>query len=144
MLLATSVATAQEVNFNFLIDKTAHLVTEIEAVQNKVYLKQSLEFAPMIEGGFFVAGTSLGLTTKIGMFENYRIYAAPKIQFIVRGGYVYPSLGAEMGIDKFYNSGLIIGIRGTYDYRSDFEFWGNEFSPEWRPSGFIKIGWKIK
>lgn len=145
LLLATSVATAQynnKINFNLLGDKTAHFVAEIEGIEGKIYLKQSLEYAPMIEGGFFVTSTAVGFSTELGIFDEYRIYTAPKLQFILRGGNVYPSAGAEIGIDKTFPSGFIIGIRATYDLRTDFVFWGGE--EEWRASGFVKIGWRIR
>jgi hypothetical protein len=142
LLLSTGLVTAQEINFNLLVDRTAHIVTEIEGVEKHLYVKQSLEYAPQIEGGYFATGTAVGYTMELGLFRNYRIYTAPKVQFIVRGGNVYPSYGAEIGVDKTYWSGLILGIRATNDYRTDFDFWGGEAS--WQPSLFVKIGWKIK
>jgi len=130
-------------NFNFLVDKTAHLITEIEAIEKNIYIKQSLEYAPMIEGGYFATGTALGYSKELGLFKNYRISIAPKLQFIVRGGNVYPSYGGEIGVDKTFWSGLILGIRGTYDYRTDFEYWGDKYSADWQPSLFVKVGWKL-
>ena len=129
-----------KLNANFLVDRTAHLVIEIEGVEKNLYVKGAVEYAPNIKGGFFVLGSALGLSTDL---RQCRIYTAPKIQFILRGGNVYPSAGFELGIDKTFNSGLIIGIRGSYDYRSDFEYW-DKYAAEWRPSGFVKVGWRIK
>ncbi len=146
MLLVTGVTFAQynnKINFNLLVDKTAHMVAEVEGMEGKMYFKQSLEYAPNIEGGYLATGTAVGFSTELGMFQHYRIYTAPKLQFILRGGNVYPSAGFELGIDKTFDSGFIIGIRGTYDYRSDFQYW-DKFAAEWRPSGFVKIGWRIR
>ena len=145
LILATTVATAQynnKINFNALIDRTGHLVAEIEGIEGIIYIKQSLEVAPFVEGGYFATGTALGLTKDLGIFQNHRIYAAPKLQFIVRGGNVYPSVGVEAGIDKTFWSGLILGVRVTNDYRTDFDFWGGE--AKWQPSGCVKVGWLIR
>jgi hypothetical protein len=146
LLLVASVATAQfnnKINFNLLADKTAHFVAEMEGIEGKMYFKQSLELAPNIDGGYLATGTAVGFSTELGMFQQYRIYTAPKLQFILRGGNVYPSAGFELGIDKTFNSGFIIGIRGSYDYRSDFNYW-DRYAAEWRPSGFVKVGWRIR
>jgi len=141
ILLSTSVF-SQDIRVNGLIDRTAHIVAEIEAIERNIYIKQSFEVAPNIEGGFLATGTALGLTTNFGMFEQYRLYGAPKITFIARGGEVYSSAGGEIGFDKEVSDGFFIGIRGTYDYRTDFQYWGG--ASAWQASGFIKIGFKIR
>lgn len=123
---------------NGILDITAHGGIELERVERNWYAKTSLEYAPRIDGGFLSLGASVGYSVRLGMFDEFRAYTAPKIQFIRRGGFTYPSFGMEAGIDKVFDSGFIIGVRGSYDYRSDFEFWGG--SNEFRPSGFFKVG----
>lgn len=140
ILLSTSVF-SQEIRVNGLIDRTAHIVAEIERIEGILYVKQSLEVAPNIEGGFLATGTAVGLTTNFGMFEQYRVYGAPKITFIARGGEVYSSAGGEIGFDKEVSDGFFIGIRGTYDYRTDFQYWGGQSA--WQASGFLKIGIRL-
>lgn len=128
-----------QTNVNFLADVSLHMVVELERVEENWYAKAAFEYAPNIDGGYAVLGASLGYSKVFGILEDMRFYTAPKIQFIRRGGYTYPSYGAELGLDRTFNSGLIIGVRGTYDYRSDFEFWGHD-SAEFRPSVFFKVG----
>ncbi len=140
ILLSTSVF-SQDIRLNGLIDRTAHIVAEIETIGRSMYIKQSFEVAPNIEGGFLATGSAVGLTTNFGMFEQYRLYGAPKISFILRDGALHSSAGGELGFDKEVADGLFIGIRGTYDYRTDFQYWGGQ--SDWQASGFIKIGIRL-
>lgn len=141
MFILININVQSQTKVNFLFDKSTHLVGEIERVDDGLYAKVALEYAPNIEGGYTVVGASVGYSKDFGMFENFRFYTAPKIQFIRRGGYTHPSFGAELGFDNISDGGFIIGIRGTYDYRTDFDFWGG--SAELRPSVFIKIGFEL-
>lgn len=141
-VLTFIVGVQAQTNVNFLVDTSLHMAVELERVEENWYAKTAFEYAPNIEGGYTVLGASLGYSKVFGVLEDLRFYVAPKIQFIRRGGYTYPSYGAELGFDRTFNSGFILGVRGTYDYRSDFEFWGHN-SAEFRPSVFFKVGFNL-
>lgn len=141
LLMLFGLMQAQRNAVNFVFDKSAHIGAEIERIEKNWYAKAQLEYAPKIDGGYMVIGTAVGYSKTFGMFDNFRLYTAPKIQFIRRGGNTYPSFGAELGLDRKSSTGLIVGLRGTYDYRTDFDFWGGK--SEFRPSVFIKVGFEF-
>jgi hypothetical protein len=55
---------------------------------------------------------------------------------------MYPTAGLEAGIDYNINDKISLGLRTTYDKRTDFMIYN---APQvMRQSGFIKLGFKVK
>lgn len=122
-------------------EKGINIGAEIEMVENWGYIRTGIQTFHVLEGGYIDWTTGMGLNFKTGYFDDFRYYAGGRIGFIWRDKNQYPTVGCEIGAEYNFGSGLILGIRGTYDYRSDFEFWGGE--SEMRFSGFVKVGWKL-
>jgi hypothetical protein len=113
---------------------------EIEYV-GPIYTKLSVTSFAVLQDGYLDTTGSVGLSFTSGYFNKVRYYTGARIGLIHRR-VTYPTTGLEAGIDIMLTDKVFIGIRSTYDYRSDFEFydWYNEM----RYSGFIKIGLKFK
>lgn len=157
LLLITSLSYSQDIrlgdtetfNISILTDARASIKEkginiggEIELVSNAIYVRSGIQTFGVFQGGYVDWTTAGGINLKWGYFDDFRFYSGGRLGFIWRGGNSYPTAGAEAGLDYNFNSGFILGLRGTYDYRSDFEYWGNNKS-EMRASTFIKIGWKL-
>lgn len=157
LLLITSISYSQNIRFgdtetfniSILTDPNASIKEkginiggEIEMVSNAIYVRTGIQTFSVLEGGYMDWTTGIGLNLKSGYFDNFRYYAGGRLGIIWRDGNSYPTAGCEIGIEHNFNSGFILGLRGTYDYRSDFEYWGNN-KAEMRGSCFIKIGWKL-
>ena len=156
LLLLTSIASAQGIRFGdskqsnigVIIDpyasykeKGINIGIEIDYRENGLYIHTGIQNFSAIKGGYTEWITAGGANLNIGYFDNLRVYAGPRLGLISRGGSIYPTAGIESGTDYVFENGFIIGFRATYDYRSDFEYWGGK--AEMRPSGFIKIGFKL-
>lgn len=122
-------------------EKGLNIGGEIELVSNAIYVRSGIQTFSVLEGGYMDWTTGIGLNLKSGYFDNFRYYAGGRLGIIWREGNSYPTAGCEIGIEHNFNSGFILGLRSTYDYRSDFEYWGGQ--SEMRLSTFIKIGWKL-
>ena len=114
---------------------------EIEYVGEWGYVKTGVQTFAVLDGGYIDWTNAMGINLKLGYFDHQRIYFGGRGGWIIRGGNPYPTVGVEGGYDYIFDSGFIIGLRSTYDYREDFKYWGGE--GEFRPSGFIKIGFKL-
>lgn len=96
-------------------------------------------FPEMDEVSYMYSGIGLGLNFKYGNFSPFRYYAGGRLGAIVRNWESgYPAVGAEGGINFLTEGDFVIGVRGTYDYRTDFKYWNND--SEWLPSGFLRFG----
>jgi len=116
-----------------------HIGGEIEYV-GSVYTRFSISnFTALNEGYTDILG-SVGASFTSGWFENTRYYTGIRLGVIYRNT-TYPTIGGECGVDFMLNNSTFIGLRSTYDYRSDFEFYGTP--NEWRYSGFIRVGTKF-
>jgi hypothetical protein len=121
----------------------ANLQIELERVENGIYIKTFLEMLSTKDETLAIIGASSGVNFKFGYFDNYRLYAGGKINFIRRNGNTYPSYGGEIGFDHILDNGLIIGIRGSIDWREDLKFYSPSYEPDWKGGAFIKLGWKF-
>lgn len=135
-------------NIGILIDPRAsykesgiNIGAEIDYRENGLYIHSGLQSFAKIEGDYVDWTTGIGTNLNIGYFDDLRFYGGGRLGLIFRGGNTYPTVGAEIGTDYVFKNGISIGLRTTYDYRSDFEFWGG--TPEMRLSTFIKLGIKL-
>jgi len=153
ILLTSSLSNAQfrinktdSFNVSVVIDPHAslnshglHIGGEVEYV-GSVYTRFSISnFTALNEGYTDILG-SVGASFTSGWFENTRYYTGIRLGVIYRNT-TYPTIGGECGVDFMLNNSTFIGLRSTYDYRSDFEFYGTP--NEWRYSGFIRVGTKF-
>ena len=118
-----------------------NLGVEIDYVENGLYIHSGIQTFSALSGKYIDWTTAMGVNLKYGYFDNYKIYAGGRLGLINRGGNTYPTAGIECGFDYIFDNGLMIGLRATDDYRSDFEFWGGK--AEFRRSGFLKIGFRL-
>jgi hypothetical protein len=120
-------------------DKGLNIGAEIEYV-GPIYVRASVTSFAVLQDGYVDTTGSFGLSFTSGYFKKVRYYAGGRLGFIHRKA-TYPTAGGECGIDVMLTDTIFMGVRSTYDYRSDFEFydWHNEM----RYSGFVRIGIKI-
>lgn len=120
-------------------EKGLNIGAEIEYVRS-IYIKASITNFAVLKDGYTDITGSAGISFTSGYFEKFRYYAGGRLGLIYRSA-IYPTEGVEAGIDYMISKNTFIGIRNTYDYRSDQEFYD---SPnEMRYSGFVKLGFKF-
>jgi hypothetical protein len=124
-------------------EKGLNLGFEIE-YSGAVYARASVTTFSALKGGYYDFTGAFGGTLSLGTFEKLNAYSGIRIGLIRRSTFTYPTYGLEAGLNYKITENLLVGIRSTYDYRSDFIFTGGEAS--FRYSGFVKIGytWNYK
>jgi hypothetical protein len=134
-------------NFGVVIDPYAsfkenglNIGAEIE-YSGLVYTRASITSFSTLNGGYLDLIGAFGVNFTSGMFERFRYYAGGRLGFIKRSGSTYPTVGLEAGIDYCITDNVFVGLRATYDKRSDFEFYGEP--SEMRKSGYVKLGFKF-
>ncbi len=121
-------------------EKGLNIGASIEYV-GVIYTRASITSFSKLQGGYFDAIGSIGINLTSGYFENIRYYAGGRLGFIKRESNTYPTAGIEAGINVNLNESVFLGIRGTYDKRSDFEFYNAP--TEMRGSTYLLIGFKF-
>jgi hypothetical protein len=111
---------------------------EIEYNNRTIYTKAGFQSFSVLEGNYTDIAGGIGLNQRLGMFDKFRLYGGVRLGFIFRGSETYPLAGGEGGIDYNINDKWFVGVRGTGDYRTDFDFWGGK--SEVRYSGFLRVG----
>jgi hypothetical protein len=121
-------------------EKALNLGLEIE-YSGTVYARASVTTFSALKGEYYDFTGAFGGTLSLNKLEAY---SGIRIGLIRRSTFTYPTYGLEVGLNYKLIDNLLVGIRSTYDYRSDFIFTGGEAS--FRYSGFIKIGytWNYK
>ena len=134
-------------NIGILLDPHASFIenglnigAEIE-YKGTVYVRAGVTYFGVLNPSYLDIVGTVGVNFTSDIFERTRYYTGLRAGIINREGNTYPTIGAEVGFDYQISDGITIGLRGTYDRRGDFEFY-NE-SPEFRKSGFIKLGFKF-
>lgn len=117
-------------------EKGLNIGAEIEYV-GFLYTRLSVTSFAALEDGYTDTTGSIGLSFTSGYFENVRYYVGGRLGFIYRKG-TYPTSGFEAGIDFKLTDSTFVGLRSTYDYRSDWAFYSAD--PGMRYSGFIRAG----
>lgn len=136
---------SEHFNFSVSIDpmgsldtESPNLTAEIELEEHWFYIKGGSQINPGLEGGYIDLAGAVGLNFTTGLFETFRYYAGFRGGGIIRDGVVHPLFGYEAGINWNITDTFFIGLRGTYDYRSDWEFWGTD--PDYLFNGSVRIG----
>jgi hypothetical protein len=112
---------------------------EIETVR-AVYVRASVTNFAVLKDGYTDFTGAVGLSFTSGYFDKVRYYAGGRLGFISRKA-IFPTAGVEAGFDVMLSNSFFIGVRSTYDYRSDLEF--NDYPNEMRYSGFVRTGFKF-
>ena len=133
-------------NFGVVVDPYAtikehgvNLGAEIEYV-GTVYTRASITSFASLNGGYVDFIGAFGVNFTSGMFDKFRYYGGGRLGVIRRAGNGYATAGIEAGIDYSITEKVFVGIRTTYDKRSDFAFYGEP--SEMRGSGYVKLGFK--
>ena len=113
---------------------------EIEYV-GLVYTRASTTSFSALKYGYTDFIGAFGINFTSGMGEKFRYYTGGRLGLIIRASNTYPTAGLEAGIDYNINDKMSLGLRTTYDKRTDFMIYN---APQvMRQSGFIKIGFKL-
>ena len=134
-------------NFGIVVDPNAsikehglNIGAEIEYV-GLVYTRASITYFSALKYGYTDFIGAFGINFTSGMWEKFRYYTGGRLGLIRRLSNTYPTAGLEAGIDYNITNKISIGLRTTYDKRTDFMIY-NE--PQvMRQSGFIKVGFKL-
>ncbi len=113
-----------------------NVVAEIE-YSGLIYAKAGIENFSELKGGYFDYHGAIGINL---MFGKVRTYTGFRGAVVTRNNATNAVPGFEAGIDVPLNKKWFIGIRATYDKRYDMLAVG--YTPIWRESGFIRIGYK--
>lgn len=153
-LLFTLSANAQMLRFNqneyftasVILDPNASLKenglfigAEIEYV-GLIYARAGVSTFAALEDGYTEIIGGIGVNLTSGYFDKVRYYAGGRLGVIKRQA-ANATAGVEAGFDVTLGESFFIGLRATYDYRSDFAFY--DYPNEMRGSGFIRIGTKF-
>lgn len=113
---------------------------EIEYV-GFVYAKAGIEYFPALEPSYFDWHGGIGVNLMLNTFNDFRAYSGIRLGRIYRGDEArVPFVGFEGGIDWNVSDNFFVGLRATYDYRTEGQFLG--WDNFWRESGYIRIGYK--
>jgi len=131
-------------NFAVVIDPSAsiqenglHIGAEI-CYTGSVYTRFGFSHFSKLKDGYTDIIGGIGIVFTSGYFERTTYYSGIRLGVIIRKA-TNASAGFEAGIDHKINGSLILGVRGTYDYRSDWQFYGSENGMQY--STFLKIGY---
>lgn len=109
---------------------------EIE-YSGRLYVRASVNRFEALKDGYTDFIGAIGVNFTSGHFGDWRYYSGIRLGAIKRKR-ANATAGAEIGIDYMISDNFFAGLRGTLDYRSDFEFY--DYPNQIRPSGFIRIG----
>lgn len=133
--------TSIAVDPNATIKYGLNITPEIELVSYWKYVKFNSQIQPNLLGGYIDFAGTFGINLTSGHFDKWRAYSGVRLGHIRRSHYGYPLVGLEIGIDYNIGEKFFVGLRSTYDYRSDFKYSGAE--PSMRYSGTFRIGTKF-
>ncbi|MEO0166763.1 MAG: hypothetical protein ABIL39_11575 [candidate division WOR-3 bacterium] len=104
-----------------------------------MYAKFGIESFAQLPGGYFDIHGGYGLRLTYGHFENLATYAGGRMGVAFRNGAPNPIAGFEGGVDYTFDSGLLIGINGSYIFRGDMKSMG--WDEIWRENFYIRVGY---
>lgn len=114
---------------------------EIEYV-GFIYAKAGTQVHSGLEPNYFDIHASTGLNLMLNRWDEYRAYAGVRFGRIWREDKArVPFIGFETGLDVNLDNDMIIGLRATYDHRTEGDFLG--YDRFWRYSGFIRVAIKL-
>ena len=154
LLLFTAISNAQMLRFNETEYFTASIILDPNASikENGLFIGGEIEYVGLIytRAGIATFATledeytevigGIGLNLTSGYFEKVRYYVGVRLGVINRQS-SNATAGLECGFDVALGETLFIGLRATYDYRSDFAFY--DYPNEMRGSGLVRIGVKF-
>lgn len=111
---------------------------EIEYV-GTIYAKLGIETHTGLDINYLDVHAATGLNLMLNRFDEYRAYAGVRFGRIWREDKaIVPFVGFESGLDVNVSDSFLIGLRATYDHRTEGDFLG--YDRFWRYSGYIRIG----
>jgi len=154
LLLFTSISNAQMLRFNeteyftvsAIVDPSASFKEnglfiggEIEYV-GLIYTRAGISHFAVLKDGYTEIVGGIGLNLTSGYFEKVRYYGGIRLGVINRQA-ANAMAGVETGFDVTLGESFFIGLRATYDYRSDFAFY--DYPNEMRFTGLVRVGVKF-
>ena len=121
-------------SYSSIKDSGTSFGAEIEYI-GSVYTRASISSTPNIKSTDIIG--SIGASFTSGLFERTRYYTGIRLGFTKKSR-TNATAGWELGIEQKVSKNVIIGLRATYDYRSDYVFSG--YNNGWVNNNFIKIG----
>lgn len=103
-----------------------------------LYIKPSVQILPAIN--YVDTALGLGILLDKGYDKDWIFYSGIRLGFIHRGA-TYPLFGWECGIDRKITDNFYLGLRATYDWRTDFDF--SQADAEYQFNGGIKATYKF-
>lgn len=129
---------------NEKFDYGPNLGVQIEYQGRRIFLDVEAYFFPELNGVGYThfQGTVLGINF-LTRYEDWRFYGGLiKPGFIIRGGYPYPMIGQDLGVEKYFDD-FYIGIQYGHNYSVDDKYWGSD-SGIWRQNISIRFGFIFK
>ncbi|GIZ08352.1 hypothetical protein [Flavobacterium sp. UMI-01] len=102
-----------------------------------IYTRLGISNFSVLQDGYTEAIGGIGLNLTSGYFDNIRYYAGVRLGVIKRA-MTNATAGVEAGIDFKISDKAFIGLRTSYDYRSDQKFY--DYPNHMVGSGYIRIG----
>ena len=109
---------------------------EIE-YSGKIYTRAGIANFSVLKDGYTEIIGGIGLKFSSGYFENIRYYTGVRLGVIKRKA-ANATAGLEAGIDFKIGEKAFIGLRTSYDYRSDQAFY--DYPNHMIGSGYVRIG----
>jgi hypothetical protein len=101
-----------------------------------LYTRAGVQFFSALPGRYFDINGAIGINLLFG--DRVRTYAGGRGAFIIRYGDLYPLVAGEAGIDYMIGKRWLIGLRASYDLRTD------DAGPDyWRGNGFVRVGFRF-
>ena len=134
----------QNFNVAVTIDPYASLIEEglcfgVEIEQFRtIYTRLGVTHFSKLQGGYTDIIGAVGVVLSIDRFERTTAYSGGRLGVIIRES-ANASAGVEVGINHKISDSFMLGVRGCWDYRSDFQFYGAENAMQY--STFIKLAY---
>lgn len=119
-------------------EKSLNATFEFQYTCHWLYIKPSVQILPSIN--YIDTALGIGVVIDKGYYQDWIYYGGIRLGYIHRGE-TYPLFGWECGFDRKLTNNLYIGLRATYDWRTDFDF--SQADAEYQFNGGIKATWKF-
>jgi len=119
-------------------EKSLNATFEFQYSVHWLYIKPSVQILPSIN--YVDTALGLGILLDKGYYQDWVFYSGIRLGYIHRGA-TYPLFGWECGFDRKITDNLYLGLRATYDWRTDFDF--SQADAEYQFNGGIKLTYKF-